>query len=101
MEHVLELLKFDKQIGARFDIYKDIGKLPRLKGGFTLGKYKYMGPYNPLDKQLKYFSNTGEVTDWYVQPDNEVYKIPGHHDICYDMGKDKHYCDKKMVDSLD
>ena len=42
------------------------GLLPRTKGGFTPGNYKYMGPYNPLDKQLKYDQNTGEVLEWYV-----------------------------------
>ena len=49
------------------DIHKVIGKFPQPKAGFTPSKYKYMGPYNPLDKQLKYDPNTGEV-EWYVQP---------------------------------
>lgn len=47
--------------GSGLDIHKAIGKLPRPKAGFTPSKYKYMGPYNPLDKQLKY---TGEVLEW-------------------------------------
>ncbi len=34
------------------DIHAVIGKLPRPKGGFTLPKHRYTGPYNPLDKQL-------------------------------------------------
>ena len=47
--------------GKGIDIHKWIGKLPRPKAGFTPGKYKYMGAYNPLDKQLEYDPETGEV----------------------------------------
>ena len=39
---------------AGLDIHKLIGRLPKPKGGWTLPGYKYMGPYNPLDKQLEY-----------------------------------------------
>ena len=63
-----------------------IGKLPRPKSGFTPSNYKYMGPYNPLDKQLNYDPNTGEVLEWYVEPKNIVDEIAGYHDICYDRG---------------
>ena len=87
--------------GAGVDIHKLIGKIPRPKAGWTPGKYKYMGAYNPLDKQLEYDKNTGEITKWYVQPYNEVDRISAHHDICYDMGRDKRECDRKMVKSLD
>ena len=87
--------------GAGVDIHKLIGKLPTPKAGWTPGKYKYMGAYNPLDKQLEYDKNTGEVTKWHVQPYNEVDRISAHRDICYDMGKDKGECDKVMVKSLD
>ena len=68
--------------GGALDIHKMIGKLPRPKAGFTPSKYKYMGPYNPLEKQLEYDKNTGEVTKWYVQP-----KLPN------DMGENKGECD--------
>ena len=87
--------------GGAIDIHKMIGKLPRPKAGWTPSKYKYMGAYNPLDKQLEYDKNTGEVTKWYVQPYNKVDEISAHHDICYDMGKNKGDCDKKMIKSLD
>ena len=60
-----------------------------------------MGPYNPFDKQLKYDPNTGEVLEWYVQPYNKVDEIAAHHDICYDMGKNKGDWDRTMVKSLD
>ena len=63
--------------------------------------YKYMGPYNPLDKQLSYNNETGEVTEWKVKPYNKVDEIAAYHDICYDMGKNKGDCDREMVQSLD
>ena len=47
--------------GGAIDIHKMIGKIPKPKGGWTPGNYKYLGPYNPLDKQLKYDPETGEV----------------------------------------
>lgn len=28
------------------------GKIPRPKAGWTPGKYKYMEPYNPLEKSM-------------------------------------------------
>ena len=87
--------------GRGLDIHKAIGKLPKPKAGWTPGSYKYMGPYNPLDKQLKYDPNTGEVLEWYVNPYNKVDEIAAYHDICYDMGKNKGDCDKEMVKSLD
>ena len=69
--------------------------------GWTPGKYKYMGPYNPLEKQLSYNPETGEVTEWKVKPYNRVDEIAAYHDICYDMGKNKGDCGREMVKSLD
>ena len=88
-------------IGKGIDIHKWIGKLPRPKAGFTPGKYKYMGAYNPLDKQLEYDPETGEVLKWKVLSYNKVDEISAYHGICYDMGKNKGECDKEMVKSLD
>ena len=87
--------------GSGVGIHKWIGKLLRPKAGWTPGKYKYMGPYNPLDKQLSYDPNTGKVTEWRVKPYNKVDEIAAYHDICYDMGRPKGDCDKEMVQSLD
>jgi len=61
-------LNADMYKSSKLDIHKAIGKLPKPKAGFTPGKYKYMGPNNPLEKQLEYDKNTGEVTKWHVQP---------------------------------
>ena len=87
--------------GKGIDIHKLICKIPKPKAGFTPGKYKYMGPYNPSNKQLTYDPMTGEVLDWKVKPYNKVDEIAAYHDICYDMGHDNAQCDKQMVDSLD
>lgn len=90
-----------KKVGEGIDVHKLIGKLPKPKAGWTPPGYKYMGPYNPLDKQLQYDPATGEVLKWNVKPKNKVDEIAAHHDICYDMGKDKGECDRTMVKSLD
>ena len=87
--------------GSGVDIHKWIGKLPRPKAGWTPGKYKYMGAYNPLDKQLEYDPETGEVLRWHVMPYNKVDEVSVYHDICHDMGKDKGECDREMIKSLD
>ena len=80
---------------------KTIEKMIRPKSGFTAVKYKYRGPYNPLNKQLSYNPETCEVLEWKVQPYNKVDEIAAYHDICYDMGKNKGNCDNEMVKSLD
>ena len=96
-----QFIKSKENQGGSIDIHKLIGKLPRPKSGFAPGNYKYMGPYNPLDKQLKYDPNTGKVQQWYVKPYNKVDEIAAYHDICYEMGKNKNECDQKMVSDLD
>ena len=88
-------------LGAGIDIHKWIGKIPKPKAGWTPGKYKYMGPYNPLGKQLTYDPKNGDVLEWKVKPCNKVDEIAAYHDICYDMGNDKGDCDRKMAKSLD
>ena len=60
-----------------------------------------MGAYNPLDKQLEYDPETGEVLKWKVMPYNRVDEISAYHDICYDMGSNEGECDRKMVKALD
>ena len=81
--------------------HKLIGKLPKLKGGWTPGNYNYMGSYNPLDKQLKFDPNTVEVLEWYVQWAAISSTLLYKYDICYDTGKNNGDCDKAMVKSLD
>ena len=86
--------------GGAVDIHKWIGKLPKPKAGFTPGKYKFMCPYNPLDKQLEYDPETCEVLKWKVMPYNEVDEIAAYHDICYDNGRNKGECDREMINLL-
>ena len=52
--------------GGKLDIHWLIGKLPKPKAGWTPTNYKYMGPFNPLDKQLEIDPETGEITKWIV-----------------------------------
>lgn len=88
------------QRGEGFDIYKQIGRLPKPKGGFTLPGHKYTGPYNPLHEQLEY-DETGKITKYHVQPRNQVDAIASRHDVCYDDrgggGRSKNDCDKKNI----
>ena len=85
-QYITDRPELDSKRGKAVDIHKWIGKLPRPKAGSTPGKYKYMGAYNPLDKQLEYDPETGEVLKWKVMPYNKVDEMSAYHDICYDMG---------------
>ena len=52
--------------GSGFDIQKQILKVaPRQ--GFVLPGHKYTGPGNPLESQLKYDPQTGEILEIYEQ----------------------------------
>ena len=62
---MLEDQNTDIRLGGGFDIHKAIGKFPKPKSGSTLLGHKYTGPYNPLDKQLKYDKNTGQILEIY------------------------------------
>ena len=86
----------DMNVGE-IDIHKAIGKFPRPKAGSLQANTNIWDRTAPLDKQLKYDPNTDEVLEWYVQPYNKVDEIAAHHDICYDMGKNKGDCDRAMV----
>ena len=81
--------------GGKLDVHSLIGKLPKPKAGWTPTNYKYMGPLYPVDKQLEYNPETGEITKWIVPPFNKVDEISAHQDVCYSRGVDKNDCDKK------
>ena len=82
-----------------------IGKLPILKKGLTLPGYSYAGPYNPLDKQLKFDQNTGKILEIYQKPYGKTDAVAMKHDVdgslCGDDKKCKNKADKKMVEALD
>lgn len=86
--------------GEGLDIHKAIGNLPQPKGEFTLPGHKYTGPYNPLGKQLDYDPQTDEILKYRVKPMNQIDEIASRHDVCYDMGKSKGDCNKKMLDEM-
>lgn len=91
--------------GGAIDVHKLIGKLPKPKKGFTLPGHKYTGPYNPLEKQLKYDKNTGEILEIYDRPASQTDAIAMQHDVHYSVCKDDRKCknkaDRKMVKALD
>ena len=96
--------------GRGFDIHKAIGKLPKPKSGWTLPGHTYTGPYNSLEKQVKYDPNTGEILEIYEEPTGKTDAVSMQHDIGYsvfgnkpksDQVKCKNEADRKMVKALD
>ena len=86
-----------------FDIHKYIGKMPfRPKSGWTPGNYKYLGPYNPLERQVDFDENTGQIRKISQKLANRLDHIAMQHDICYTINpKNKGDCDRQMVKSID
>ena len=95
----------DTQKGGAIDIHKAIGRLPKPKKGFTLPGHYYTGPYNPLDEQLKYDPETGQILEYYQKPTGSTDMIASQHDVDYSVCKDDKKCknkaDRKMVKALD
>ena len=91
--------------GGAIDIHKQIGKLPKPKGGWTLPGHKYTGPYNDLENQVRYNPETGEILEIYDQPTGPTDAVAMQHDVdysvCGDDRKCKNKADRKMVKSLD
>ena len=98
------------KLGKGLDIHKAIGKLPKPNKGFTLPGHNYTGPYNPLEQQLKYDPNTGQILEIYQQPTGKTDAVSMQHDVDYsvcgnkpknDQVKCKNDADRKMVKALD
>ena len=91
--------------GNGVDIHKMIGKLPKPKSGWTLPGHNYTGPYNALDKQLRYDKNTGQILEIYQQPTGKTDAVSMQHDVDYAVCGDDRECknkaDRKMVKALD
>ena len=96
--------------GGAIDIHKQIGKLPKPKGGWTLPGHKYTGPYNDLENQLRYNPETGEILEIYDQPTGATDAVSMQHDVdnsvCGNKPKSeqvkcKNEADRKMIKSLD
>ena len=63
--------------------------------------YKYLGPYNNLDRQMLYDKQSGDILKYYDKPKNILDKIASKHDTCYSVGKNKNNCDRIMVKEID
>ena len=95
--------------GRGLDIHKAIGKLPKPKAGWTLPGHKYTGPYNDLERQVKWDRDTGQIYEIYDQPTGKTDAIAMQHDVDYSVCADKggnvksckNVADKKMVRALD
>ena len=90
--------------GAGLDIHKAILKVAPKKG-FVMPGHHYTGPGNPLEQQLKYNPDTGQILEIYQQPTGKTDAIAMQHDVDYSVCKDDKKCknkaDRKMVKSLD
>ena len=82
------------QKGKGVDIHKAIGKLPKPKSGWTLPGHNYTGPYNPLEKQLRYDPTTGEILEFYVNPTGKTDAIAAQHDVDYSVCGNDRKCKK-------
>ena len=99
--------------GAGIDLHATIGKFPKPKKGWTLPGHNYTGPYNPLEEQVAFDPETGEILEIYQKPTGATDAIAMQHDVDYDvcsnrekkygenLKKCKHKADKKMVKNLD
>ena len=95
--------------GGSLDIHNAILKVAPKKG-FVLPGHRYTGPGNPLDKQLKYNPNTGQILEIYEEPTGRTDAVSMQHDVDYsvcgnkpksDQIKCKNEADRKMVKALD
>ena len=95
--------------GGAIDIHKAILKVAPKKG-FVMPGHKYTGPGNPLEKQLRFDPNTGQILEIYQQPTGKTDAVSMQHDVDYtvcgnkpksDQVKCKNEADRKMVKALD
>ena len=77
-----------------FGIHKAIGKLPKPKKGFTFAGQNYTGPYNPLDKRLKYDPENGTMFEIYQLPTGKTDAVARQHDVDYSS---RDVCQKKHM----
>ena len=92
--------------GGSLDIHNAILKIAPKKG-FVMPGHHYTGPGNPLDEQLKYNPNTGQILEIYDQPTGKTDAVSMQHDVDYgnrpkkNQVKCKNDADRKMVKALD
>jgi len=95
--------------GRGLDIHNAILKVAPKKG-FVMPGHRYTGPGNPLEQQLRYDPNTGQILEIYQQPTGRTDAVSMQHDVDYsvcgnkpksDQVKCKNDADRKMVKALD
>ena len=95
--------------GDALDIHKAILKVAPRKG-LVLPGHRYTRPGNPLESQLKYDPQTGEILEIYEQPTGRTDAVSMQHDIDYSVCANKpkeeqvqckNEADRKMVAALD
>ena len=101
--------KLDPVSGSGIDIHKAILKVAPKKG-FVMPGHRYTGPGNPLEQQLRYDPNTGQILEIYQQPTGKTDAVSMQHDVDYSVCankpksnqvKCKNDADRKMVKALD
>ena len=101
--------KLDPFRGSGIDIHNAILKVAPKKG-FVMPGHRYTGPGNPLEQQLRYDPNTGQILEIYQQPTGRTDAVSMQHDVDYsvcgnkpksDQVKCKNDADRKMVKALD
>ena len=101
--------KLDPFSGKGIDIHKAILKVAPKKG-FVMPGHNYTGPGNPLEQQLSYDPNTGQILEIYQQPTGKTDAVSMQHDVDYSVCanksksnqvKCKNEADRKMVKALD
>jgi len=98
-----------KGYGGGLDIHNAILKVAPKKG-FVMPGHRYTGPGNPLEQQLRYDPNTGQILEIYQQPTGRTDAVSMQHDVDYSVCgnkpkvnqvKCKNDADRKMVKALD
>ena len=106
--HIRFIKKIDPTSGGAIDIHKAILKVAPKKG-FVMPGHRYTGPGNPLEQQLRYDPNTGQILEIYQQPTGRTDAVSMQHDVDYsvcankpksDQVKCKNDADRKMVRAL-
>ena len=92
------------KIGKGLDIHKAILKVAPKKG-FVMPGHGYTGPGNPLEQQLRYDPNTGQILEIYQQPTEKTDAVSMQHDVdylvCGNNPKSNQVKCKKKVKALD
>ena len=101
--------KLDPVSGGAIDIHKAILKVAPKKG-FMMPGHNYTGPGNPLEQQLSYDPNAGQILEIYQKPTGRTDAVSMQHDVDYtvcgnksksNQVKCKNEADRKMVKALD